>query len=32
VHITDIAPTVTQLLHIQQPNACVGEAIGEIVK
>lgn len=32
VHITDIAPTVTQMLHIQQPNACVGEAIGEIVK
>ena len=32
VHITDIAPTVTQMLHIQQPNACVGEAIGEVVK
>ncbi len=32
VHITDIAPTITQMLHIQQPNACVGEAIGEIVK
>ena len=31
VHITDIAPTITQMLHIQQPNACVGEAIGEIV-
>mgnify|MGYP002855225159 CR=1 FL=1 len=31
VHITDIAPTVCQMLHIQQPNACVGEAIGEIV-
>ena len=30
VHITDIAPTVTQKLHIQQPNACVGEAITEI--
>ncbi|MBQ9356297.1 MAG: alkaline phosphatase family protein [Prevotella sp.] len=30
VHITDIAPTVCQLLHIQQPNACVGEAITEI--
>ena len=26
VHITDIAPTVCQMLHIQQPNACVGEA------
>jgi len=32
VHITDIAPTVTQMLHIQQPNCCVGEAIPEIVK
>jgi hypothetical protein len=32
VHITDIAPTVCQLLHIQQPNACVGEAITEITK
>lgn len=32
VHITDIAPTVTQMLHIQQPNACVGEAIVEVVR
>ena len=32
VHITDIAPTVCQMLHIQQPNACIGEAISEIVK
>ena len=32
VHITDIAPTVTQMLHIQQPNACVGEAITEVTK
>ena len=32
VHITDIAPTVCQLLHIQQPNACVGEVITEITK
>ena len=31
VHITDIAPTITQMLHIQQPNACIGEAIVEIV-
>ena len=30
VHITDIAPTVCQMLHIQQPNACVGEAITDI--
>ena len=32
VHITDIAATICQLLHIQQPNACVGEAITEITK
>lgn len=32
VHITDIAPTVCQLLHIQQPNGCTGEAITEITK
>lgn len=30
VHITDIAATVCQMLHIQQPNACVGEAILEV--
>ena len=32
VHITDIAATVCQFLHIQQPSACVGEAITEITK
>lgn len=32
VSITDIAPTVCQLLHIQQPNACTGKAITEITK
>lgn len=32
VHITDIAPTVCQMLHIQQPNACIGEAVAEVVK
>ena len=32
VHITDIAPTITQMLHIQQPNACIGEPIPEVVK
>ena len=32
VHITDIAPTVCQMLHIQQPDACVGEPITEITK
>ncbi len=30
VHITDIAATVCQMLHIQQPNACIGEAILEV--
>lgn len=32
VHIIDIAATICQLLHIQQPNACVGEAITEITQ
>lgn len=32
VHIVDIAPTICQLLHIQQPNCCIGEAITEITK
>lgn len=27
VHITDIAATVCSLLHIQQPNACIGDAL-----
>jgi len=27
VHITDIAPTICDLLHIQQPNACIGSAL-----
>ena len=31
VHIVDIAPTVCQKLHIQQPNACIGEAITEVI-
>ena len=31
VHITDIAPTVCQMLHIQQPNACIGEPITEVI-
>ena len=30
VHINDIAPTVCQMLSIQQPNACTGEAILEV--
>ena len=31
VHINDIAPTVCQMLSIQQPNACSGEAILEVM-
>ena len=31
VHINDIAPTICQMLHIQQPNACSGEAILEVM-
>ena len=27
VHIVDIAPTVCSLIHIQQPNACIGESL-----
>ena len=27
VYITDIAPTVCSLLHIQQPNACIGKSL-----
>lgn len=27
VHITDIAPTVCSMIHIQQPNACIGNAL-----
>ncbi len=27
VHITDIAPTVCSLIHIQQPNACIGKSL-----
>lgn len=30
VHITDIAATVCQMLHIQQPSACIGEPILEV--
>lgn len=32
VHINDIAPTVCQMLHIQQTNGCTGEAIVEVMK
>ena len=29
-HIVDIAPTVCSMLHIQEPNACIGETIEEV--
>jgi len=32
VHMTDIAPTVASLLHIQMPDGNIGEAIGEVIK
>jgi len=31
VNITDIAPTITNLLHIQMPATCIGNAIDTIV-
>lgn len=30
IHMTDIAPTLAALLHVQMPNGCVGEPITEI--
>ena len=32
VHIVDIAPTICSLIHIQQPNACIGDALQFITK
>jgi predicted AlkP superfamily pyrophosphatase or phosphodiesterase len=32
VHMTDIAPTLAALLHIQMPNGCVGKVIEEVLK
>jgi arylsulfatase A-like enzyme len=31
VHMTDIAPTISALLHIQMPNGCIGEPIQGVV-
>ena len=31
-HMTDIAPTIAALLHIQAPNGCIGQPIGEVMK
>jgi hypothetical protein len=30
--MTDIAPTLAALLHVQMPNAAIGHAIGEVIK
>lgn len=30
IYMTDIAPTLSALLHIQMPNGCVGQAVTEI--
>lgn len=30
VHMTDIAPTLAALLHIQRPNGCIGSVITEV--
>ena len=32
VQMTDIAPTVSAMLHIQMPNGCVGKVIEEVMK
>ncbi len=32
VNMTDIAPTVAALLHIQMPNGCIGEPIVDVLK
>jgi predicted AlkP superfamily pyrophosphatase or phosphodiesterase len=32
VHMTDIAPTVAALLHIQMPNGNIGEVIPELIR
>ena len=31
-HMTDIAPTIAALLHIQQPNGCIGNSITELIE
>jgi predicted AlkP superfamily pyrophosphatase or phosphodiesterase len=32
VNMTDIAPTVAAMLHIQEPNGCIGKPIEEVIK
>ena len=31
-YMTDIAPTIAAMLHIQMPSGCVGHAIDEVMK
>ena len=31
-HMTDIAPTIAALLHIQAPNGCIGKPVAEAIK
>ena len=31
-HMTDIAPTIAALVHIQAPNGCIGVPISEVIK
>lgn len=31
-HMTDIAPTISALLHIQQPSGCIGQPIVELME
>ena len=32
VNITDIAPTISTLLHIQMPNGCIGHCLEDVLK
>ena len=31
-YMTDVAPTLAAMLHIQMPNGCVGQVISEVIK
>ena len=30
VHITDIAPTICNLIHIQMPSGCIGTPVEQV--
>ncbi|HEY0434389.1 MAG TPA: alkaline phosphatase PafA [Chitinophagaceae bacterium] len=32
MYMTDIAPTIAALLHVQMPNGCIGQPIPEVIK